>query len=190
MPKNNTVIHKSFSKKDLLKVIQEFDITIGVDESYTKSTVANTLWGILTKLDFLYIPPDNNYLVKDLIGLRCLLKHPNPRKPFSVKDRDRYTMVAKKINHYCENNFDIKESVYTNIKQVYNDADEISQYGDIPIIRKTLRKLMYDPQKLYTIKPRISPHIQHDMKMKQMLCKKSKFYKCEVKTGSFIITFD
>ena len=76
MPKNNTVIHKSFSKKDLLKVIQEFDITIGVDESYTKSTVANTLWGILTKLDFLYIPPDNNYLVKDLIGLRCLLKHP------------------------------------------------------------------------------------------------------------------
>ena len=69
MPKNNTVIHKSFSKKDLLKVIQEFDITIGVDESYTKSTVANTLWGILTKLDFLYIPPDNNYLVKDLIGL-------------------------------------------------------------------------------------------------------------------------
>lgn len=190
MPKNNTIIHKSFSKKDLLKIVDEFNIDIGVDEKHSKTIVANTLWDVLIKMDYLHVPPDNKYLVQDLYQLRKFLKCPNPRKPLSVKDKDKYILIAKKINHYCENQYELSESVYTDIKKIYDDAELISKHGDIPIVRKTIKKLMNDPKKLYNIVPVLSPHIQHDIKVKQSLCKKSVFMKCEIKHGSFIINFD
>jgi|TARA_R100000482_G_C5119575_1_gene144937 hypothetical protein len=190
MPKNNTIIHKSFSKKDLLKIVDEFNIDIGVDEKHSKTIVANTLWDVLVKMDYLHIPPNNKYLVQDLYQLRKFLKCPNPRKPLSVKDKDKYILIAKKINHYCENCYDLNESVYTDIKKIYDDAELIAKHGDIPIVRKTIKKLMKDPKKLYNIEPVLSPHIQHDIKVKQSLCKKTSFMKCEIKHGSFVLTFD
>ncbi len=190
MPKNNTIIHKSFSKKDLLKIIDEFKIIIGVNESHTKLCVATTLWELLFSMQYLEIPTDNSLLVKDLPGLRNYLKNPNPRKPYSVKDRDRYIMTAKKINHYCENGYDINKSIYTDILQIYNDADEISKYGDIPIVRKTIAKLMKDINRPYLIKPQVSQHILHDIELKKSLNKKSVYMKCKVKHGHFVLTFD
>ena len=60
MPKNNTIIHKTFSKKDLLNIIDDFNIPIGVGEDHTKSVVANTLWNILVKMSYLDIPKDKD----------------------------------------------------------------------------------------------------------------------------------
>ena len=190
MPKNNTIINKTFSKKDLLKIIDEFKITIAVGENHTKSVVANTLWDILFKMNYLEIPKNNSLLVKDLQELRSYLKKPNPRKPLTIKDKDNITHLSKKVNHYCENCYDIDLSLYTNIQEVYNDADIIKHHGDIPIVRKTIRKLMNDPNKLYNIKPILSPHVQHDIDLKKSLNKKTSHYKCEVKHGTFILTFD
>ena len=190
MPKNNTIIHKSYSKKDLLKIIDEFKIPIGVNESHTKLCVATTLWSILVALQYLEIPPNNSLLVKDLPSLRKALQIPNPRKPYSVKDRDRYILTAKKINHYCENGYDLEKSLYTDILQIYNDADEISKYGDIPIVRKTINKLMKDIKRPYIIQPQISPHILRDIELKKSLNKRSVYMKCKVKHGHFVINFD
>tara|TARA_B100001094_G_C18196316_1_gene811493 strand:- start:20847 stop:21419 length:573 start_codon:yes stop_codon:yes gene_type:complete len=190
MPKNNTIIHKTFSKKDLLRIIDDFQILIGVGEQHTKSVVANTLWDILVKMEYLYCPPDNKYLVKNILELRQFLKEPNPRKPFSVKERDRHILIAKKINQYCELGFSLPQSVYTDIQHLYNDADKISPYGDVPIVRKTLRKLMNDPKKLYNVKPVISPHIQHDLDVKKSLQKKHCIMKCHISHGKFVIKFD
>ena len=64
MPKNNTIIHKTFSKKDLLKIIDDFKIVIGVNESHTKLCVATTLWDLLFKMTYLHINPENIYLIK------------------------------------------------------------------------------------------------------------------------------
>ena len=69
MPKNNTIIHKSFSKKDLLKIIDEFNIPIGVSESHTKLCVATTLWNILVNMQYLEIPENNPYLVLENLSL-------------------------------------------------------------------------------------------------------------------------
>ena len=190
MPKNNTIIHKTFSKKDLLKIIDEFEIMIGVGEQHTKSVVANTLWDMLVKMEYLYCPKNNQYLVNTIQELRQFLKEPNPRKLFSVKDKDRHILIAKKINQYCELGFDLEGSIYCDLKHIYNDADKIAPYGDIPIIRKTLRRLMNDPKKLYNIKPIISPHIQHDLDIKRSLCKKNCIMKCHVKKGKFVVTFN
>mgnify|MGYP003135061598 CR=1 FL=1 len=190
MPKNNTIIHKTFSKKDLLKIIDDFEIMIGVGEQHTKSVVANTLWDLLVMTEYIYCPKNNKYLVNNIQELRQYLKQPNPRKPFSVKDKDRHILIAKKINQYCDLGFNIEASIYCNIKHVYDDADKIAPYGDIPIIRKTLRKLMGDPNKLYNVKPIISPHIQHDLDVKKSLNKKHCILKCNFKQGKFIVTFD
>ena len=190
MPKNNTIIHKTFSKKDLLKIIDDFKIVIGVNESHTKLCVATTLWDLLFKMTYLHINPDNIYLIKDLPELRSFLRKPNPRKPFSVKDRDKYILMAKKINHYCENGYDINNSVYTDINDIYKDADVIANYGDIPIVRKTITKLMKDIKRPYLIKPIISPHINHDIMLKKSLNRKTGFIKCNFKRGQFILSFD
>lgn len=190
MPKNNTIIHKSFSKKDLLKIIDEFNITIGVGEQHMKSVVANTLWDILLNMNYLEIPKDNKYLIKDLYELRKYLKNQNPRKPFSVKDREKHIMIAKKITHYCHHGFSIDESLYTELKYIYDDADKIAPYGDIPIVRKAIKLLMNDPKKLYKVTPIISSHVQHDIDIKRSLNKKSCIMRCHVKRGKFIIKFD
>jgi len=190
MPKNNTIIHKTFSKRDLLKLIDDLKIDIGLTEKHSKTDVANSLWDLLVKMDYLDIPKDNKYLVNDLYQLRKFLKCPNPRKPLSVKDKDKYILIAKKINHYCDNKYDINSSVYSDIRKLYDDAELIAPHGDIPIVRKTIKKLMSDPKKLYNINPIISPHVLHDIKIKQSLCTKTSHIKCEVKHGLFILNFD
>ena len=189
MPKNDTIIHKTYSKKDLLVMIDDLNIPIGVDDKLGKSVVANSLWDILCKMQFMEFPDDNKYLVKTIGELKKYLMNPNPRKPYSVKDRDKYIIIAKKINHYCENGYDVKYSLYMDIKDIYKDADYIKLFGDISIVRKSIYKLMKDPKRLYHIKPIISPHVQHDLNIKKSLTHRN-FYKCSVKKGKFLIDFD
>jgi hypothetical protein len=190
MPKNNTIIHKSHSKKDLLEYVKEFDICIGVSIKNNKYEVATTLWDMLSKTDYLFIDPDNSLQIKDITELRKFLTSPNPKKTISIKEKNEEILRAKKIIHYCDNNFCIKNSLFTSRRILYEEAKLNSLHGDIPIVRKANRKLMNDPFKLYTIECKISPLVQREIDIKKQLNIKTSNYECKIKFGSFIISFD
>ena len=110
MPKNNTIIHKSHSKKDLLEYVKEFGICIGVSIKNNKYEVATTLWDILSKTDYLLIDPDNKLGIKDIVELRHYLITSNPKKTITIKEKNDLILTAKKIIHYCDNNYNINNS--------------------------------------------------------------------------------
>lgn len=190
MPKNNTIIDKSHSKKELLHIINYFSIPIGVSQKNNKHEIATNLWQILSKLDYIHIPKDNTYLIQDVQDLRKYLKNKNPKKLLSCKDKDDVTFKAKKIIHYCNNGYSVKDSFFESIVDIYNTANQISIHGDLTIVRKTLKSLMNDPNKIYNIEPKISPEIMNEIHIKSKLKRKTKFIKCDVKHGHFVITFD
>ena len=190
MPKNNTIIDKSHSKKELLHIINYFNIPTGLSNKNNKHDIATNLWEILSKTDYIHIPKDNQFLIEDIKDLRMFLKNQNPKKRLSVKEKDNISFKTKKLHHYCINNFCIETSFFEDLIEVYDTASFISSHGDLPIVRKTLKLLMDDPKKLYNIEPKISPEIMKEIHIKKKLKNKSRFYKCDIKHGTFIITFD
>ena len=190
MPKNNTIIHKSHSKKDLLDYVKTFHICIGVSIKNNKYEVATTLWDSLSKTDYLMIDQDNKLGVKNITELRKFLLDSNPKKSITIKEKNELILSAKKIIHYCDNNYNISNSLFTSRKILYNEAKTTAQYGDIPIIRKSINKLMNDPFKLYTIECKISPCILRELDIKRKLNTKISQYECQLKRGEFILSFD
>jgi len=190
MPKNNTIIDKSHSKKELLYIINYFNIPIGVSQKNNKHEIATNLWDILYKLDYIHIPKDNTFLIHDVQDLRKYLKNKNPKKLLSCKERDDITFKSKKLIHYCNNGYSVKDSLFENLIDIYNTANQISKYGDLPIVRKTLKLLKNDPQKLYNIEPKITPEVMNEIHVKSKLKVKKNFIKCVIKHGHFVINFD
>ena len=190
MPKNNTIIDKSHSKKELLHIINYFSIPIGVSQKNNKHEIATNLWDILSKLDYIHIPKDNIYLIQDVQDLKKYLKNKNPRKTLSCKDRDDVTFKAKKIIHYCNNGYSVNHSFFEKQLDIYNLANEISKFGDIKIVRKCIKLLMNDPNKLFNIQPKVSPEVMNEIHVKSKLKVKRNHIKCVIKHGKFIINFD
>ena len=190
MPKNNTIIDKSHSKKELLHIINYFNITTGLSQKNNKYEIATNLWDILSKTDYIHIPKDNKFLIENVQDLRLFLKNQNPKKKLSVKEKDNISFKTKKLNHYCINNFCIEISFFEDLIDVYDTASLISSHGDLPSVRKTIKALMDDPKKLYDIEPKISPEIMKEIHIKKKLKKRSSMYKCDVKHGHFVINFD
>ena len=189
MPKNNTIIHKTHSKKDLLNYIRVFSIPTGLSSKNNKFQVAEGLWDIISKIDFIAIPVDNDLLIKDLIGLRTFLLSPNPNKLLTIKEKDDIVLISKKILHYCDNFYDIDICCYFNREILYQDASYIAHHADIPIVRKAISKLMNDPKKYKNITIKVSPMIQKKLNDKRTMMNSS-HYKCKVLKGSFWISFD
>lgn len=190
MPKNNTIIDKSHSKKELIEIIEYFKIPCLITIKNNKFEVATHLWDMLTKTDFIFIPKDNQYLIKDVCELRKFLKSKNPKKTLSIKEREKTLFETKKIIHYCSNNYDISLSFFDDIIDVYNTAVKVSLHGDLTNVRKALKMLMNDPKKLYNVEPKLSPEMAKEIHIKSKLKKKTKYYKCEVKYGNFYLSFD
>lgn len=190
MPKNNTIIDKSHSKKELLHIIDYFNIPTGLSQKNNKYEIATNLWEILSKIDFIHIPKDNIFLINDVKDLRKFLKEKNPKKLLSVKERNDISIECKKLIHYCNNGYDIEQSYFEDIIEVYDLANRISKYGDFSFVRKAIKLLMYDPRKMYKIEPKISPQINKELHMKKKLKKSSRYIKCNIKHGHFVITFD
>ena len=184
MPKNNTIIHKSHSKKDLLDYVNLFHICIGVSIKNNKYEVATTLWNSLSKTDYLLIDPDNKLGIKDIVELRNFLIQSNPKKNITIKEKFTQITVSKPIF------YNINSSLFTSRKILYETARKMAQYGDIPIIRKAIHKLMDDPFKLFNIECKISPCVQRDIDIKKELNTKSCLYECQFKHGEFVISFD
>tara|TARA_Y100000593_G_scaffold82574_1_gene155232 strand:- start:829 stop:1320 length:492 start_codon:yes stop_codon:yes gene_type:complete len=112
-------IHDSYSKKDLVKVIQDFNIP-DIDLKLTRYDIVKILYNFWDDYDLSF------------------LENENPVKTLSIKEKNDIIIKAKKIIALHKNGYNIDRSLYNNIQEVIDDAEFISQYGDISSVRRAI----------------------------------------------------
>tara|TARA_R110000782_G_scaffold15765_7_gene45813 strand:+ start:1608 stop:2159 length:552 start_codon:yes stop_codon:yes gene_type:complete len=181
-------IHKSHSKKDLFNFINEFKIPIHSHELLTKSQLILLLTDAMASGLF-YINENNKYLVKTEKDMNDYLFTCNPKKLLTVKDKKQLIKDCRRINQYSTNSFCINNTTFDSQEEVEELVIACSEYGDIPSVRKMLKKYNSNISLKNIIKPKISSIIQKELNDKQII-KKQYFCNLIIKQGPFTIVFN
>lgn len=152
------MIHKTFSKTDLIDIINHLGLPVIFSHQDTKKNIQDKIKNIM-KDDFQIKKNYFNIDTKD--QLVVYLEKQNPRKSLTTKEKNDVMSISKFIINYCKAGFDLDCSKYNDIQEIVDDMDYIKQFGDIPSVRRCC-KLLKDDVKLQgiTFKPYISPQVQ------------------------------
>lgn len=152
------MIHKTFSKTDLIDIINHLGLPVIFSHQDTKKNIQDKIKSIM-KEDFQIKKNYFNIDTKD--QLVVYLEKQNPRKSLTTKEKNDVMSISKFIINYCKAGFDLDCSKYNDIQEIIDDMDYIKQFGDIPSVRRCC-KLLKDDVKLQgiTFKPYISPQVQ------------------------------
>tara|TARA_R110000744_G_scaffold141264_2_gene252646 strand:+ start:10754 stop:11314 length:561 start_codon:yes stop_codon:yes gene_type:complete len=186
------MIHKTYSKADLLELIDTFSIRIDNMLSQRKSVIALKVWT--------YISNPENPLCFDNSGklfIDCndrgrlieIVKGRNPYKKLSVKQKNNVMAFCKDIIHYCNHGYLLENTKFKSFKNIVQFMDEIESYGDIPSVRRACRLMNLCPHATKKWNPEVSIKVVDDIQKKKD--SKVKVVNHLIKReGSFCITFD
>ena len=173
------IIHKTFSKTDLIEIIIDLNLPIVYSHQDNKKDLQRKFKETLVK-DLQFIK--NFYKIENKDGLINYLENQNPKKTLSIKEKGDVMKICKKIIQYCKSNYDITATDYLTQRDIIDDMDYIKQFGDIPSVRRCCRLMNMDVKCGGIIfKPLISPQEQKILDEK----KKTK----EIKTYSMTIRY-
>jgi hypothetical protein len=181
--------HKSYSKTDLLDLINTLDIPIVFSHQDNKSTIHKKF------KDYFNSNPMDKYKtsfynIGDTKELQVFLSKPNPKKSMTIKEKSDIMRIAKFIIQYCKNGYMLSISPhYSTYQEIIDDMLYITQYGDIPSVRRCCRLLEKDFNIKRTFSPIISPQIQKQIDDKKK-AKGSMELKYTLKKGHFVVVFE
>jgi hypothetical protein len=161
-------VHDSYSKKDLVKVIQDFNIP-DIDLKLTRYDIVKILYNYWDDYDLSF------------------LENENPVKTLSIKEKNDIIIKAKKIIALHKNGYNIDRSLYNNIQEVIDDAEFISQYGDISSVRRAINFVNEKYDKNIICK--LTDETKDLLDQKEEI-KKSSNIGFNFKRGTFKISFD
>lgn len=181
-------IHTSHSKKELCEIINIFELNIVEYLKLNKQQLCKQLLYQLSVID--KIKPDNDYyFVKDKKELMDYLTNPDCSKVLTVKQKDEVMELAKYIIMYSKNGFYLSHSPFLDWDEMIVKAKQISQYGDIPSVRRAIELLNKDPKLNEKIEVMMSSRCKKQFERKKR--QKQKYYGgLQVKQGKFTIYFD
>ena len=172
------IIHKTFSKTDLIEMIIDLNLPVVYSHQDSKSDIHQKLKECLKKeLEF----TTNFYKIENKDGLINFLENQNPKKTLSIKEKQNVMKICKKIIQYCKSNYDLTATDYLTQRDLIDDLDYIKQFGDIPSVRRCC-KLMNKDVKCGGVqfKALISPKMQKELDEKKKT-KEIKNYSMTVK---------
>ena len=142
------MIHPSHPRRDLIHIIELFDIPIDNPNSSTKAILNASLLQEFEKDKPPEIKPDLEFFfIEDWDDLRRYLEEKSPRQSFPMKVQDEIFILSRNIIFYCkECTYSLAASTYTEIDDVLADAEDISRWGDNSSVRRALRLLSKDPK--------------------------------------------
>tara|TARA_R110001592_G_scaffold94039_2_gene272647 strand:- start:224 stop:778 length:555 start_codon:yes stop_codon:yes gene_type:complete len=184
------MIHPSHSKKDLIEVIELFELYGIVDyRDMTKEELQIAVWDYVR--DIGYIKPDQEYFfVDDSHALLKYLNTASPRQILTAQQLESITNTCKNLIFYSKQcSHQIGSSNYTDIDEIIDDAIEISKNGDLPIVRRALRLLNEDIKIDVSIEPVITTRTKKKL-LRQEQMKIKNIGKLEVTHGKVLVTFD
>ena len=180
--------HKSHSRKDLIELIKLFKLDIEDVEDYNKKYLIEKL--MLTLAQTTSIIPDNYYYgIQNLNDLKEHLIKPNQKKTLSIKDRNDIIKSTKLIIQYCKGGYNEELSFYNTTDEIYEEARRISQFGDIPSVRRMCSLLNQNPKSKEMVYPVLSLKTQNDLKVKSITSQKY-FNSLIIKKKRIFIQFD
>lgn len=183
------MIDKSFTKKDLIDIIQAYDIPIDDPKQYSKNELSITLSDILQGEDYqINFSPDypdffNN---EDLIQY---LSQPKSNEELNYKEKSEMIQKAKKLMNYARNGYLLSFTDYLSHDAIYQDGIIVANHCDIPTCRRAIDELNKDPKIRNKIEKRISPKMKKTLDQKK-INKDELEPKYKFKRGYYEITFD
>tara|TARA_R110000765_G_scaffold73161_1_gene142985 strand:- start:958 stop:1506 length:549 start_codon:yes stop_codon:yes gene_type:complete len=160
------MIHKSFSKTDLIEVISVFNIDIYNANNLSKLQLSLLLYNKIQDLES--IRPDTElFMVNTKEELLELLHNKNPEKILSVKEKVKIMRFCKQVILYCNNNFDLSLTSLNTKEELYLSVEEISKYGYIPSVRRAIRLINNDSGLVNKIVPILSNRAKRDLELKK-----------------------
>ena len=177
------MIHKSFSKTDLLEIISVFNIHIDNANNLSKLQLSISIYNAIQDMDS--IRPDTDlFMVNTKEELLNLLNNKNPEKMLSVKDKNKVMRFCKQVILYCNNNFDISYTTINTKEELYLFVEEISKYGYIPSVRRAIKLINRDSG----LTPILSNRAKRDLELKKNN-KIKVIYGLQVKHAKVILSF-
>ena len=163
------IIDKSFSKSELVEIINELNLRITHSHADNKKELQDKIVEHVKKKN-IKIDNDNIYNIKTRDGLIFFLTSKNPKKTLNIKEKNQVMQIAKNIINYCKRGHCLEFSTYDSFTDLYDDCDFIKMYGDIPSCRRAC-KLMNKDEKVRGDRfiPLISPQVQRELDEKKQL---------------------
>ena len=161
------MIHKSFTKKDLVDIIQAYDIPIDDPKQYNKNELSITLTEILVNEDYeINFSSDYPEFFKneDLISY---LSVPKSNEELNYKEKSEMIQKAKKLINYSRNGYMLSFTDYLSHDAIYQDGIIVANHCDIPTCRRAIDELNKDPKIRNKIEKQISPKIMKTLKQKK-----------------------
>ena len=184
------VIHKSHTKKDLIEIIEVFELKdIQNYRELNKDTLVSLLdLHLRTIAD---ITPNLEYFdLEDLDDLRTYLKNPSPKQVLNIKEKDKVIDKAKHIIFFCRiTGYTLGATTYSTKEEVLEDAMYIRKYGDISTIRRALKLLGNWSELEEPITPVLTYRCQQRLDRKKQL-KANSLAKMKKSQGKFVLSFD
>ena len=172
-------IHKSFSKNDMIELIEVFRMDIDYFD-ISKVKLSKKLLEYINNNET--FKPSIEYFINDKDELIEYLSKPNQMK-VSTYQKKEIMYIAKNILLYCKQN-SFYNTTFVDTHELKEAANYIKYYGDIPTIRRALAKL--NSLKLYEeIKTDISPKVKYELDKRNKLKKIKPIV--EFKYGNFTL---
>lgn len=151
-------VHDSFTKKDLVEIIKEYNFDI--DVSLSKYQIINEL----KKFNIEWLNDENE------------------NKRLSIKDKNLIILKSKKIISFVKNGCNIESSLYSTMHELLTEAKEIGEFGDISSVRRAIGLL--NKHLDYNISCFVSDEVLENINMKKKI-KKSGIPSMQIERGKF-----
>ena len=182
-------IHKSHSKQELIDIINDLQISnIELSHSDSKS---DTQSKILTYLNDYKEDtyPESVFKIRSSQELAIYLMNPNPKKNLSVKDKSVVMSICKEITKFAKCNYIVENTRYSTLQELNDDMMYITQYGDLPSVRRAVKLMNENVQRTRHWSCVISPQMKKVIEEKENQ-KNSNSYHATFRRGEFIVSFD
>jgi len=183
------MIHKTFTKKDLIEIIQAYDIPIEDPKQYNKNDLSMNLTELLITEDFeINFSPDYPDFFKneDLIEYLSL---PKSNEELNYQEKSEMIQKAKKLINYARNGFMLSFTEYISHDDLYQDGIIVANHCDIPTCRRAIDELNKDPKIRNKIEKQITPKIKKKLDQKK-INKEELQPKFKFRRGVYEINFD
>ena len=181
------MIHKSFTKKEILDLINTYEIPIEDAKDLSKGDLSNAL---IISLETYEISWNSEYpeFYKNDDLLKYLSEHKS-NEELNYKEKSEMIQKAKKLMNYARNGYMLSFTDYLSHDKIYQDGLIVANHGDIPTCRRAIEELNKDPKIRNKIEVKISPKMKKTLEQKK-ISKEELNPKFKFRRGHYEINFD
>jgi hypothetical protein len=182
------MIHPTHSRKDLIEVIETFELwDIGDYKDMSKTKIAKELWSYLKK--YKKDVSDDALDISNIDDLRKYLINHSLRQIVSEKDKIIILDKVRNIMFYAKHTgYFLSGSNYKNLKEIEEDARYLSKYGDLTSVRRALLYYNNDISNPVKIEPVITHKTQKRLERVAEIKRMTK-PSFKLNKGEFLIEF-